>query len=94
VPVPIWVDPAAKSYRALGFARGLGASLSAAVLRNAQRAMAAGYRQSRTKGAPMQQGGVLVVMPGGDVVYRYASRVAGDHPPVADVLAALEAAVG
>ena len=34
------------------------------------------------------------MMPSGDVVYRYASEVAGDHPPVADVLSALEAAIG
>jgi hypothetical protein len=37
-------------------------------------------------------GGVLVVMQGGRVVYRYLSRAAGDHPPLTEVLAALPGA--
>jgi hypothetical protein len=32
---------------------------------------------------------VVVVKPDGTVAYRYASKHAGDHPAVADVLAAL-----
>jgi hypothetical protein len=90
---PIWIDPERESYQALGFASGLGATLSLRLLRNARRARKAGFSQNSVEGAPMQQGGVLVVMPDGEVVYRYASEVAGDHPPVEEVLRALEAAV-
>jgi hypothetical protein len=44
------------------------------------------------QGDAWQLGGVLVVRKGGEVAYRHLSAEAGDHPPVADVLAALGAA--
>ena len=37
----------------------------------------------------MQLGGVYVVGRSGEVLYRYASEAAGDHPPVEAMLAAL-----
>ena len=40
-------------------------------------------------GDAWQLGGVMIVLPGGRVPYRYVSEEAGDHPPVADILAAL-----
>ena len=42
-----------------------------------------------TYGDAWQLGGVLVVLPNGDVPYRYLSSVAGDHPPMSEVLAVL-----
>ncbi|MDH3214324.1 MAG: SDR family NAD(P)-dependent oxidoreductase, partial [Myxococcales bacterium] len=42
------------------------------------------------QGDPWQLGGVFVIRPGGDLTYRYVSREAGDHPPVEEILAALE----
>lgn len=90
---PVWVDPHRRSYDALGFASGLGSAMKLRTFKNARRAMAAGFSQKSVQGAAMQQGGVLVVMPDGEVVYRYASEAAGDHPPVEEVLAALEGAV-
>ncbi len=71
----------------------LGSAMKLQTLGNARRAMAAGFSQKSVQGAAMQQGGVLVVMQDGTVAYRYASEAAGDHPPVEDVLVALEAAV-
>jgi hypothetical protein len=44
-----------------------------------------------TQGDAWQLGGILVVLPDGRVPYRYLSTVAGDHPPVYEVLAALKA---
>mgnify|MGYP002639726911 CR=1 FL=1 len=93
MPGPIWVDPERRSYQALGFASGLGSALSLKLLSNARRAKAAGFSQNSVEGAAMQQGGVLVVMPDGEIAYRYRSDTAGDHPPVQEVLAALEGAV-
>ncbi len=43
------------------------------------------------EGDAWQLGGILVVLPDGRVPYRYLSTVAGDHPPVYEVVAALEA---
>lgn len=93
VPVPIYVDPERNTYAALGFARTVRSSVSRAVLRNSRRALAAGFRQTKTQGDAWQQGGVLVVLPGGDIAFAQASEVAGDHPDVNEVIGALESAV-
>ncbi len=92
--VPVLVDDARVSYAALGFARGVGSVLRPSVLAAGLRAAAAGHRQSRTAGDPLQQGGVRVVAPGGRVVYAQDSAFAGDHPPVDAVVAAALAAAG
>lgn len=89
---PLYVDIARDAYRALGLRRDVGATLNPATLTNAWRALRAGFRQTSVQGDPWQMGGVLVVVPGGHVSYRYLSNAAGDHPPVAHVLAALPAA--
>lgn len=42
-------------------------------------------------GDAWQLGGVLVVLPGGRVAYRYLSTTAGDHPATGEILHALAA---
>ena len=87
---PVYVDTQRHSYRALGMKRGLWATLlNRDTWRSRGRARAGGFRQKGVQGDPWQLGGVLVVFPGGRVAYRYLSQAAGDHPPVAEVLAAL-----
>lgn len=91
----VWTDPKRRTYAHLGFKRGWLSLLDGASLRYSLRAMAAGFRQAKTQGDPIQQGGVLVVKRGGEVIYGYTSAVAGDHPPIEDVMAkALEASKG
>lgn len=92
VPVPILVDPARESYRLLGMTRSVMASMNPRTLANAARAARAGFRQDSVEGDALQQGGVLVLRRGGEVAYRFLSGTAGDHPPVAEVMAALERA--
>ena len=87
---PVYVDTKRDAYRALGLKRSFGSFMSPAALKNAARALRSGFRQVGTQGDVMQLGGVLVVRPGGEVSFRYASEAAGDHPPVEKVLAALE----
>ncbi len=84
--VPVWTDPRRQTYAHLGFKRGVGSVASAEVLRAGLRAMSAGFRQGRTQGDAMQQGGVLVVKRGGEPVYAFASTTAGHHPPLDLVL--------
>lgn len=88
---PVYVDPERELYGALGMKRGVGSLLTLGALRNYWRALRSGYFPRGLLGDTLQQGGVLVVLPGGRIAYRYLSREAGDHPPVADVLAALPA---
>jgi hypothetical protein len=87
---PLFTDPTLATYRALEFRRGVAATVfSPRTWAHALRAMRAGFRQGRTQGDAFQLGGVLGVRPDGEVVYRYASAEAGDHPPVEELLAAI-----
>jgi hypothetical protein len=89
ITAPIYVDVQRAAYRALGMhRRGLSMLLSRGTLAAALRALRAGFVQGATRGDALQLGGVLVVRPGGEVVFRHLSGYAGDHPPVASVLAA------
>jgi len=88
---PLLVDPELRAYRAAGLRRGRVEVLSPRMSLNAVRALGAGYRQTSVEGDPWQLGGVFVIRPGGDLMYRYIGREAGDHPAVDDVLEALSA---
>lgn len=86
---PLYVDTKRASYRALGMSRSFLALLSPRIAAHAIRALRSGARQGLVRGDGPQLGGVLVVLPGGRIAYRYLSREAGDHPPVSEVLEAL-----
>ncbi len=89
---PLYTDPSLASYRAASLKRGLGTFLSTKVLTNALRALTRGHLQGRTRGDPAQQGGTLVILPSGQVVFHHVSQVAGDNAEPKDIVAALEAA--
>jgi hypothetical protein len=87
---PVYVDTERRAYEALGMKRGVLAAIgSFATVRAAARAARAGFRQGGVQGDAWQLGGVLVVRPGGGVLYRHLSSAAGDHPPLDDILSAL-----
>lgn len=87
--VVLLVDPTLNSYRAAGMRRGRSELLSPRLATNALRALRGGFRQESVQGDPFQLGGVLVVQPGGVLVYRHVSQAAGDHAPLDEVIAAL-----
>ena len=86
---PLYVDTPRAAYQALGMRRPIVGFLGVSTLKNGWRALSSGFRQKGIQGDPFQLGGVLVVLPPGLVAFRYLSDAAGDHPPVADILAAL-----
>jgi len=90
--VPLLVDPGLAAYREAGLRRGALDTLRPAALMHALRAWRSGARQGAVQGDPWQLGGTFVVARGGRVLFRHVSREAGDHPRLADVLAALPAA--
>jgi len=85
----IYTDPTLAVYRATEMRRGAGTFLHPRAWANGLRAFRAGFRQARVQGDAEQTGGVLIVTPDGRVPYHYVSKVAGDHPPVDAILAAL-----
>jgi hypothetical protein len=91
-PLTVLVDPSRRSYAAAGFRRRMSALQLAQLALNAVRALAKGFRQTAVRGDAHQLGGVMVVAPGERVLMSYASKVAGDHPEPATILAVLDAA--
>lgn len=89
IEAPLYVDPKLGSYAAFELRRSLVDLVNPRVLAMGVRALRGGARQGLMQGDGIQLGGVLVVRKGGEIAYRYPSAVAGDHPPVAEVLAAL-----
>lgn len=89
IQTPLYVDTKREAYRALGMKRSVMSTLNPLALPNMVRALKSGFRQKWVQGDAWQLGGVLVVLPGGEVAYRHLDGAAGDHPPVAEVLAAL-----
>jgi hypothetical protein len=88
----VLTDPELVTYEAIGARGGMLSTLGPKAWGAGIRAFRSGARQTTTKGHPFQQGGVLVIAPGDVVVYRHVSGTAGDHAPLAAVLAALRTA--
>lgn len=73
-------DPELLSYRAMGMRRNWGSLLHPLVLLRALVVLLQGFRQGAVQGDPFQNGGVLITDAKGDILYRYLSSRAGDHP--------------
>ena len=87
--VRLLVDPTLHSYHAAGLRRGRKEVASPRLISNAWRAWRGGFRQRAVQGDAFQLGGVLVVRKGGRATFRHVDRVAGDHAPLDEVIAAL-----
>jgi len=85
----VLTDPKREAYRLAGFRHGLWSTLAPAAILDNLRARKKGFRQTKTAGDPLQQGGTLVIAPGGEILFRHASARQGDHPPPEQVVAAL-----
>ena len=89
----VWTDPGRHLYQALGMVRAVRSTLNLETLKNGLRAFTQGFRYTRVEGDPWQQGGTLVITQDGTILYRYLSQVAGDHAPLASIVAALKTAM-
>jgi len=89
----IYTDPGRKTFAAAGLqAGGVTSQLHPGAALAAVKALAKGFFFKSVQGDVWQLGGVLVVSPAGEALYRYESRYAGDHPKAAEVFAACKAA--
>jgi peroxiredoxin len=87
---PLFTDPSLESYRQAELRHGLSSTLTPRAVLHGLAAFREGFRQTRTKGAAMQQGGVFVIGRDGRLLYQYVSREAGDHPHNRELLRALD----
>lgn len=88
--VAVVTDPSRKAYDVAGMKRGIGLTLlNPRSMLRWMRARRKGFRQGRTAGDAWQQGGALVVRPGGKVTFRHVSLGPGDHVPPQQLVAAL-----
>ncbi len=90
IDAPLLVDPELVAYRAGGMRRGRVEALSPRVVTGALRAFRSGARQEGVQGDPWQLGGLLVLRPGGELVFEHRSRDASDQPDLDAVVAALQ----
>ena len=91
---PIYVDPDLKLYSRMSLIRGVTKAFNMSSLLRGIAVTAAGFRQTRVRGDAWQQGGVFVIAKGGEVVWRYRSKFAGDHPSIGAVEASARYASG
>jgi hypothetical protein len=85
----IYTDPSLAVYKAAELKRGVVKTFDPRALGTTVRAFARGFRQGRTQGDTWQQGGVLVVMPGGEIRWHHASDRPGDNATAEQIAAAL-----
>jgi peroxiredoxin len=90
--VRVYSDPDRRAYDLAGFRRGLLTLFHPRAVLNYVRAFLAGYRYTGIQGDPLQQGGVLVVRPDGEIVFRFAGKASGDAPDFEEVVSSVRAA--
>lgn len=87
---PVYADPRRNAFKAYGLKDASIASLAnPAVIKAGLAAARQGYAQGKTAGAARQLPGTAIVSPDGIIRFYHAASHAGDHAPVADLLAAL-----
>ena len=96
VDLDLLVDTDLRAYKAAGAKVGTLSELLSprVVARGLRRARESRVFQGAIDGHPAQLGGLMLVTPGGQVPWVHLSDDASDHPPNAEVLEAVAAALG
>ena len=88
----IYTDPSLAVFQAAQLKRGVMKTLNPLALGKTLGAFMRGHRQGLTQGDTWQQGGVLVIKPGGEIVWHHASERPGDNAEPSQIVAALKSA--
>jgi hypothetical protein len=91
VTADLYTDPRRLTYAALGAKRGMSTLLDPRAALAGARSLSSGNPQTATAGDALQQGGELVILPGGKIAFLHLAGYAGDHATVDAVLAAIPA---
>lgn len=86
---PLYTDPSLEVYKTAQLKRGVTRVLNLKAVMSTVKSLGRGNRQGRTQGDPWQQGGVLVIEPGGEVKWQHASDHPGDNASADQILRAL-----
>ena len=84
---PIYTDPSLAVYRAAELRTGLRTVFTIGALARTVGAVRRGFRQGRTRGSALQQGGVLVIARDGRVLWHHVSTGPGDNATAAEIIA-------
>ena len=88
----IYTDPSLAAFQAAQLKRGVLKTFNPLALGKTISALRRGQRQGLTQGDTWQQGGVLVVEPGGRILWHHASERPGDNAEPSQIVAALKSA--
>lgn len=88
----IYTDPSLAAYRAARLERGVRTLLSLGAAARTVGALARGFRQGRTQGDNLQQGGALVIARDGSVLWHHVSKSPGDNADPDEILRVLRGA--
>ena len=82
-------DPSRQAFTMLGFSSSITGFMSIKSIARGVLAMKGGHKQGAIQGNTLQLGGAIIVE-SHTVRYFYASKKAGDHPEVEDLIAAVD----
>jgi hypothetical protein len=85
----LYTDPSRETYRAAELKRGIASAAGLGSIAAGIKALSQGFMQTRTRGDALQLGGVLIIDREGRLLYRQASKYAGDHAPLEELLQAV-----
>jgi len=85
----VYTDPSLAVYRAAQLKRGLRTFVSFGAAARTVGALKRGFRQGRTQGDNLQQGGVLVIARDGRVLWHHVSDGPGDNAEPGEIVRAL-----
>jgi len=86
---PLYTDPSLVAYERAGMKRGVMKTLNFGAAVRTLGALGRGAKQGRTQGDAWQQGGIVVIDVGGDVLWTHASDAPGDNASVEQIVAGL-----
>ena len=90
--LPVYTDPRRETYKLAGMKEGIfRTALSPKTWLHAPRAFLRGHRQTKTKGHPWQNGGVIVLDRKGKTRFAYVEKEAGALANIDDVIDAARA---
>ncbi|WP_136809508.1 AhpC/TSA family protein [Desulfosediminicola flagellatus] len=86
----IFTDPSRESFRLLGFRSGVSGLLGIKAISRGFSALKEGYTPGFIQGSALQLGGAVIIDTDCTMRYHYVGEAAGDHPPIKEMLNALD----